>query len=84
MVLTNDKILISTVKQRIHDLYSKKNTNFSSISLKKGMKMFIVRKVNLNRQKKTLLKDKEGTFAHRAKVKIPVEITSTQTFPKFS
>ena len=43
------------------------------------MKMFIVRKVNLNRQKNTLLKDKEDTFAHRAKIKIPVEITSTGT-----
>ena len=39
--------------------------------------MFIVRKMNLNRQKKTLLKDKEGTFTHLAKVKIPIEITST-------
>ena len=31
----------------------------------------------MNRQNKTLLKDKEGTFAHLAKVIIPVEITST-------
>jgi hypothetical protein len=40
------------------------------------MKMFIVGKVNLNRQNKTLLKDKEGIFSHRTKVKIPVEIMS--------
>ena len=35
LVLINDKILISIVKQRINNYYSKRNTNFSNISLKK-------------------------------------------------
>jgi len=77
LVLTNDKNLIQTVKQRILDFYSKRNKKVSSISLKKGMRMFITRKVNADRKKKILMAVKEGIFAQRIKVKIPVEITST-------
>jgi len=77
LIVTKDKELIKTVKQRIHVFYSKRNDNIANVSLKKGMKMFIIKKVRADRKKKTLLAEKETLFSKRLKVKIPAEISST-------
>jgi len=78
LVITTDTVTIASVKERISQYYSQKNSKIPRKVLRKGTKVFIVKKVRVSADKKKLIEPPSHKFQQQNVEKIAAEIANTR------